>query len=123
MHVRGHNCHAKQAVPSLRYGQVAVVKECRKIQQSLEEDELAEAHAEEDKHRHPDERREDEFAGMEPERRGRVHLDVRMVGPVKPPKKPDPVVQQMPEVHPDIEKHDDDYGSRVQRKGEPMGEP
>lgn len=69
------------------------MKERRNIQHGFEDDYFGKAHAYENDHRHADERREDQFAGMKAEGRGRVHIGVRVTGSMKQPKEPDPVVR------------------------------
>jgi hypothetical protein len=60
---------------------------------------------------------------MKPERRGRIHLGVRMVGSVEPPQQFEVVISQMPPVHPHIEEHEDKNEFRGSRERELVGKP
>ena len=69
MHIRRNNQRAKYAVPLIRYGEVAVVKQGGDAQDGLEHDEVVEVHADEHDDRDPGDGGQEQFAGMEPERR------------------------------------------------------
>jgi len=77
------------------------------VQDGLEEDQLDEAHPEQNGHGQPEQGGKDQFAGMKTERGGRIHLRVRVMRPVEPPQECNAVVSHMPEVHPDIEENED----------------
>ena len=83
------------------------MKQRGQVQDGLEEDQLDKAHAEQNDHRQPDKGGHDKLTGMKTERGGRIHLCVRVMRPVEPPQECDAVVRPMPEVHPDIEEHED----------------
>jgi len=80
VHVWHYHERAQHPVPSLWHGQVAVVEQNGQIQQCLEEDQLGKAHPQQDDDGQSNKSGQDKLAGMEAERRGCIHLDVRVVG-------------------------------------------
>jgi hypothetical protein len=98
-----------------------VVKQGGHIQQNLEQDQLGKAHTDQHDDGWSKKCGKDKLAGMKPERRGRIHLGVRMVGSVEPPQQFEVVISQMPPVHPYIEEHEDKNEFRGSRELELVG--
>ena len=121
VHVRGHDHGAQRSVPPLGDRYIAVMEERRDVEDGLEQNHFGKAHAGQYDHRHADDGRQNQFAGVKAEGRGRVHIGVRVMSAVKQPEEPDPVVGHVPEVHPDVKQDKHNRRFQIGRHLERLG--